>query len=268
MAITAETGTQFTQLERLTHIIETLRSENGCPWDRKQTPRSMIIYLIEEMYELADAIELADDSETCEELGDVLFHILFIANIFKEKDMFDIEDVAGVVADKMVRRHPHVFGDKTVKSVDDVKNRWHKIKKTEKNGNNKKSVMDSVPRGVPALIRAYRLTERAARVGFDWPDLAGVMDKVKEEFAELDAAIAAGDSTATADELGDVIFSMVNLARFLKVHPDTALCDAVAKFEDRFRYMEKTLAKSGQTVEDVGLETLDALWNESKRGLK
>lgn len=268
MGITEESCNRAEQTNRLMHIIDTLRGENGCPWDRKQTPRSMIIYLIEEMYELVDAIEQDNDGAICEELGDVFFHILFIASIFSEKGLFNMEDVAGTVADKMVRRHPHVFGDKVANSVDDVKNRWHRIKKKEKKGNGPSSVMDSVPRGIPALIRAYRLTERASRVGFDWPDLAGVMDKVREEFAELDGAIHAEDRTAVADELGDVLFSMVNLARFLKVHPDTALSDAVAKFETRFRSMEKSLAKTGRTVEDVDLETLDTLWEEAKRGCK
>ncbi|MDY6824698.1 MAG: nucleoside triphosphate pyrophosphohydrolase [Thermodesulfobacteriota bacterium] len=265
MELTDDTGMRFEQLNRLMKIIETLRGENGCPWDRKQTPRSMTIYLIEEIYELVDAIEAESEEEICEELGDVLFHILFIASIFRGKNAFDMEDVAGSVADKMVRRHPHVFGDKTADSVDDVKNRWHKIKKKEKNGRDSTSVMDSVPRGIPALIRAYRLTERASRVGFDWPDLAGVMDKTHEEVAELTDAIKTGDRAAVADELGDVLFTMVNLARFLKVHPDTALSDAVTKFETRFRTMEKNLAKTDRTLEGVDFETLDALWEEVKK---
>ncbi len=228
----------------------------------------MTVYLIEEVYELVDAIEKDESGEICEELGDVLFHILFIAAIFKARGAFDMEDVAGAVADKMVRRHPHVFGDKVANTVDEVKNRWHRIKKREKEGNGPQSVMDSVPRGIPALIRAYRLTERASRVGFDWPDLAGVLEKTGEEVTELKDAIKKGDNTAVADELGDVLFTLVNLSRFLKVHPDTALFDAVAKFETRFRYMEETLAKTGSTVEDVDFETIDTLWEEAKQGRK
>lgn len=253
------------QMERLVRIIDTLRGDRGCPWDREQTPRSMTVYLIEELHELVDAIMEEDPAKVCEELGDLLFHILFLESIFRGRGDFDLEDVARISADKMVRRHPHVFGDKEAKTVEDVKNRWHRIKQREKAAaGEKKSLMDSVPRGLPTLVRAYRITERASRVGFDWPDTAGVMAKIKEEFSELEAAMAENDKAHVAEEMGDLLFSFVNLARFLRVHPETALADTVKKFEKRFIYIEDHLAMQNRRMEDATLEEMDALWNKAK----
>ena len=254
-----------TQMERLARIVDTLRGDRGCPWDREQTPRSMTVYLVEEVHELVDAIMEADPAKICEELGDLLFHILFLESIFRGRGDFDLQDVARISAEKMIRRHPHVFGDKEAKTVEDVKNRWHRIKQREKAAaGEKKSLMDSVPRNLPTLVRAYRITERASRVGFDWPDTAGVMDKIKEEFAELEAAMAENDKAHVTEEVGDLLFSFVNLARFLRVHPETALADTVKKFEKRFVYIEEQLAGQNRCLEEATLEEMDALWEQAK----
>jgi tetrapyrrole methylase family protein / MazG family protein len=254
-------------VERLATIIGRLRGENGCPWDREQTPGSIMIYMVEEVYELIDAIEEGDPAKVCEELGDVLFQVLFIADIYQSREDFDLADAANISAEKMIRRHPHVFGDKEARTVEDVKRRWHKIKLQEKQGKEPVSTMDTVPRGLPALLRAYRLTTRAARVGFDWPDVAGVMDKMKEEVAELEAAVSSADADRTRAEFGDIFFTFVNLARFLKVHPETALTESVNKFVARFKYMEEALAKESRTVEGTDMKTLDILWEKAKETL-
>jgi len=251
-------------VDRLASVIERLRGDNGCPWDRKQTPRSMTVYLVEEVYELIDAIEEKDPGKVCEELGDVLFQLMFIASIYQSRGDFNLADVADISTEKMIRRHPHVFGDKQADTVEDVKKRWHKIKLQEKKDEEPVSTMDTVPRGMPAMLRAYRLTTRAARVGFDWKDVAGVMDKVKEETAELESAISAADDGKMKEELGDLFFTYVNLARFLKIHPEVALTEAVHKFVKRFKYMESVLAREHKTVEQADFDTLDALWEEAK----
>jgi len=168
------------EIERLMAIIARLRGKQGCPWDQVQTPRSMTVYLVEEVYELIDAIESGNSAKVCEELGDVMFQVMFIAHIYQSLEHFTLADAAAVSADKMIRRHPHVFGDKEAKTVEDVKRRWHQIKLQEKEGKEPVSTMDTVPRGMPALMQAYRLTARAARVGFDWKDVAGVLDKEKQ----------------------------------------------------------------------------------------
>lgn len=255
-------------VDRLISIINTLRGDGGCPWDRKQTPRSMTTYLVEEVYELIDAIEEDEPEKVCEELGDVLFQVLFIAAIYQSRRIFSLSDAAEISVEKMIRRHPHVFGDKDAETVEDVKRRWHQIKLKEKEGKAPVSTMDSVPRGLPGLLRAYRLTSRAARVGFDWPDAAGVMDKVKEETAELEAAMALDDADRIKSEFGDVFFTFVNLARFLKVHPEAALTDAINKFVKRFKYMESRLAEEDKTVEGSDFDTLDLLWNKAKEATR
>lgn len=252
-------------IEKLINLIETLRGENGCPWDKKQTPRSMSIYLIEEVYELVDVIESGSPDEVCEELGDVLFHILFIARLFKEAGHFDIEDVACVNTEKMIRRHPHVFGKDKVVSAEEVRKRWHKIKMKEKNHVRKASVLDSVPAKLPALMRAYRISERAARTGFDWNDISGVMQKAEEEWYELKSELTEKNQDAAALEFGDVLFTLVNVARFAHIHPETALVDSVKKFEKRFRYMENVISESGRNIESASADEMNALWEEAKK---
>ncbi len=252
------------QFSRLFRLIDTLRGEEGCPWDRKQTPRSMSSYLIEEVYELVEAISSGSADDVCEELGDVLFHIFFIACMFKERGDFDIQNVADKIVQKMVRRHPHVFGDKTADTVEEIKERWQRIKQAEKKSHPDASLLASVPSGLPALMRAYRISSRAAGAGFDWDNVAGVMKKVEEEWAEFNTAVEKGDQEEQSMEFGDILFTLVNVARFNGFHPETALSDSVKKFEDRFRHMEKQLSARGKKLEKVSRGELEQLWDEAK----
>ena len=252
-------------MKGLIGLIETLKGENGCPWDKIQTTRTMAIYLLEEVYELVDAIETENPDEICEELGDVLFHIFFIARFFEEKGVFDIGDVAGLNKEKMVRRHPHVFGSESAENAGEVRRRWHTIKKNEKNHIKHQSVLDSVPGGLPALMRAYRISERAARTGFDWDNINGVMEKVKEEWNEFQCALKENRKSNISAEFGDILFTLVNVARFAEIHPETALKDSIKKFETRFRNMEKTVAESGRALESVSRNELDMMWEEVKK---
>jgi nucleoside triphosphate diphosphatase len=256
-------------IESIIELIETLRGKNGCPWDRKQTPQTILAYLLEETYELMDAVESDDPAQICGELGDVLFHIFFLAILFKEKGYFGITDVVGQNAEKMIRRHPHVFGNDTAGSVDDVKKRWHQIKMEEKNSASASSILDSIPANLPALMRAYRISERAARTGFDWEDVAGVMEKVEEEWSELKTELhrpkeSEKDDRRLALEFGDMLFTLVNVARFTNIHPETALRDATIKFERRFKHMEKQIADSQRDIRSVSQEEKDALWEQAK----
>ena len=258
----------LSSIESLIRLVETLRGDNGCPWDRQQTPRSISVYLTEEIYELIDAIESDDSDRVCEELGDVLFHILFIARIYEENHLFDIGRVAGMIAAKMIRRHPHVFGSDRVDSTRQIRKRWHEIKKEEKKQDPDGSILDAVPVQLPALMRAYRVSERAAGVGFDWTDIEAVMEKVKEEWEELQQAGADNDRQQVAVEFGDLLFTLVNLARFLRVHPETALTASTRKFEERFRRMEKIVAEQGQDVSRTPQVELDAIWDAVKKNTK
>ena len=231
-------STTLTPIERLIRLVETLRGTDGCPWDREQTPRSISVYLIEEVYEPIDAIESDDPQRICEELGDVLFHIIFIARIFEELKQFDIANAADLIYDKMIRRHPHVFGGDKVADTEQIRERWHAIKKAEKLAVSDESVLNSIPVQLPALMRAYRVSERAARTGFDWPDIASVMEKVQEEWVEFKQALQNEDPGETANEFGDILFTLTNVARFARIHPETALSSSVAKFVRRFKRME------------------------------
>lgn len=262
----------YKNIEALTHLIAALRGEKGCPWDRKQTPQTMMIYLAEEVYELFQAVESGNPEQICEELGDVFFHILFIARLFQESGDFDIEDVARVITEKMIHRHPHVFGNDTVSSAEEVKERWQKLKMKEKNHVGQTSVLDSVPVKVPALLRAYNISERAAGAGFDWDDISGVMSKGEEEWAELKAELSESDGkenqNKTAMELGDLLFTLVNVARFAKIHPETALTGSTLKFEKRFKYMEKKAAESGRAFPAIPRDEKESLWEQAKKELK
>jgi len=251
-------------IHHLIHLVESLRGTEGCPWDRKQTPKSMSIYLIEEVYELIGSIESGSSDEICDELGDVLFHIIFIASIYKELGYFDLKSSVERITKKMIRRHPHVFGDKTIETVKDVKKQWQKIKKKENRQSHRRSILDSVPVGLPALIRAYRISERAASAGFDWNDIKEVMTKTEEEWGEFNSALSKGENEETSMEFGDILFTLVNVARFAGFHPETALGDSINKFEKRFKYMEKTLAKKGTLLEDVSRKELEMLWEKAK----
>jgi MazG family protein len=257
-------------LKKLMQLVATLRGESGCPWDRKQTPRSMAVYLTEEVFELAEAIESGDRRAVCEELGDVLFQILFIVFLFEESGDFDIETVAHQNTAKMIRRHPHVFGDTTVANTEEVKQNWHAIKQSEKKNSAQGSALDSIPGKLPALLRAYRISERAARTGFDWDDLKGVMHKVEEEWSEFRAEVDRKPSDdqgreRLALEFGDILFTLVNVARFAHLHPETALAASTHKFEKRFRKMERMAGARQQTLETVSRQQWDRLWEEVKR---
>lgn len=258
-----------TPLSKLINLIATLRGPDGCPWDRQQTPVKMVNYLLEETYELAEAIEENDPVHVREELGDVLFHIFFIAHLFSEKKAFGIEAVAETIIDKMVRRHPHVFGDKKVKDTDEIRKNWRAIKKKEQNDTPASSVLDSIPKKLPALMRAYRVSERAASTGFDWQDINGVLAKTDEEITEFKEALAQRDKNSdgpdeAAMEFGDILFTLVNVARFAKFHPETALTSAIAKFEGRFKQMEKNVAESNRSLDKISFSEMNRLWNDIK----
>jgi len=262
-------------ISALIRLIEQLRGENGCPWDKKQTPRTLAVYLIEEVYELVDAIESKSPEDVCEELGDVLFQILFMAHLYQKAGHFDLRDVARRNTEKMIRRHPHVFGQETAVTSEEVRQRWHTIKMTEKNHVENAGLLDSVPSGLPALIRAYRISERAARAGFDWDSISGVMEKVEEEWtefkSEVDKIPESGpqpDSKAQEKlslEFGDVLFTLVNVARFAKLHPETSLADSTRKFEKRFKHMEQAISQNGQQLDAVSYTELNNLWEKAKK---
>ena len=260
-----KSSASLSSIDVLIQLIETLRSENGCPWDRQQTPRSIAVYLTEELYELIDAIAADNSDRVCEELGDVLFHILFIARMYEEIGRFDIDRVAAMNAAKMTRRHPHVFGDDRAENTQQIRERWHEIKRKEKKHGPHDSVLDSVPIQLPALMRAYRLSERAAAVGFDWTDVRGVSEKVEEEWDELQQAAADHDHQQMTAEFGDLLFTLVNLARLARIHPETALTASIRKFEKRFRRMEKIASEQGEGVSKMSQADLDAIWDDIKR---
>ncbi|MEA1968526.1 MAG: nucleoside triphosphate pyrophosphohydrolase [Thermodesulfobacteriota bacterium] len=315
-------------LESLVDIVRTLRGENGCPWDRKQTPETMWKCLAEEVYELLEAIEDGDPGNVCEETGDVLFQLVFIAELYREKGDFNIAGSISKVREKMIRRHPHVYekvymkvrpndcNDRLSKFVvadendhapavpvymkvrpndcngrlsnfvvadendhapavpvilkneDELREQWERIKKEEKKEAGKSaaaSVLDSVPSGMPALLRSYKISERAVKAGFDWDDMSGVLKKVEEEWQEFGDALATGDKEAIATEFGDILFTLANVARFAGIHPETSLAKSTDKFEKRFRYMEREIGKKGAVLKDYSRQEIDILWEKAKK---
>jgi MazG family protein len=251
-------------MDELIRIIQRLRGPNGCPWDREQSSHSIVRFLLEEAYELADAIASGSGAHVCEELGDVLFHILFLTQMHTEKGQFDLEDVCRGISEKMKRRHPHVFGSAPVADSAEVVRNWQRIKSAEKGAGLRSSVLDAVPTSLPGLMRAYAVSERAARTRFDWKDLKGVLEKLQEELAEFTAAAGRKDAAQVALEFGDILFTLVNVARFSGVHPETALAAAVQKFERRFRRMEKIIADSGGNLESIPQSEKDRIWETIK----
>jgi len=229
-------------------------------WDKKQTHKSLRQYLIEETYEVIDAIDKNDMYNMEEELGDLLLQILFHSEIAKENNKFNIKDVINKISEKLVRRHPHVFGNTSVTSTNEVLENWESSKIDE----GKKSVLSGVPKHLPALLKAYRIQEKASRVGFDWESLEPVIDKIEEEFKELKKEIKENIKDKIEDELGDFLFSIANLSRFLKVNPEDALRNTISKFTNRFKYIEKELKKNNKKPEDCTLEEMDKIWEESK----
>ena len=253
-------------IDRLLQIMARLRApEGGCPWDVEQTFQTIAPYTLEEAYEVADAIERGDWHELKSELGDLLFQVVFHARMAEEQGLFAFDDVANAIADKLERRHPHVFGDEVARPDGAAqKARWEDIKAGERKAKAQHGVLDDVPVGLPALARAAKLTKRAARIGFDWPSTDEVFDKFVEEVAELRAEIAAGDLEKARGEVGDLLFVMANLARKLGVEPEDALRGANAKFVRRFAFIEAELAKDGRTPEQSDLAEMDGLWNAAK----
>ncbi|MEJ2220008.1 MAG: nucleoside triphosphate pyrophosphohydrolase [Desulfobacterales bacterium] len=229
-------------INALIALVKSLRGQPGCPWDKKQTSKTMLIYLIEELYELADAIESDCAEDVREELGDVLFHIVFIARLFQETGHFSIDDVARDITEKMIRRHPHVFGAARVDNTDEIRQNWYQIKQNEKKQSKKESALDSVPINLPALMRAYRIGERAARCRLEAEDRESLLDKLDSEFDQLKYNLTNAQSDRISNTFGRLLFSLVNLARLSKIHPETALSGAVKAFEMRFRKMEKEVS--------------------------
>jgi len=257
--------------EGLVAIMDRLRGPEGCPWDREQTWKSLRRFLIEECYEVADALDRADAEDLREELGDLLFQIVFLSRLAKEEGKFTAEDVVRGIAEKMVRRHPHVFGDDRAESSDEVLRRWEEIKRSEKSRDAEDaqeagaSILDGIPRALPALMKAQQMGARAARVGFEWKREAEILDKIQEELDELRGALASGEPGEVEEEIGDFLFSTVMLARRLRVDPEAALEAANTKFRRRFAALEQKLARRGVSLEDAGLDLMDRIWNETKR---
>lgn len=250
---------------RLVEIMTTLRGPGGCPWDREQTPDSLTPYLIEETYEVLEALEARDWPAFKEELGDLLLQIVFHAQLMTEAGLFTIDDVAQAIADKLVRRHPHVFGDVKVKDAGEVVQNWVKIKAAEKADKADRSILAGVPHAAPALIQAQRLGEKAARVGFDWSSAAEVFKKIEEETQELSVALSTQEIEQQEHELGDLLFALTNLARHLDLDAETALRKAGKRFNARFRYLETQLAQNGEDIHHTSPARLEELWQEAKR---
>jgi XTP/dITP diphosphohydrolase len=246
---------------RLLEVMDELRAK--CPWDKKQTFESLRANTIEETYELCDAIIKKDLNDIKKELGDVLLHIVFYSKIASETEDFDIADVCNSLCDKLIFRHPHVFGDGAAKTAGEVEQTWEQIKQKEKDGN--KSVLSGVPEALPALIKSYRIQDKARNVGFDWEDRSQVWDKVKEELSEFQAEIDNQDAEKMEEEFGDLLFSMVNAARLYKINPENALEKTNRKFIRRFNYIEEETIKAGKNLKDLTLAEMDELWNEAKR---
>lgn len=252
------------QVERLRAIMHRLRAPGGCPWDAEQTHESLVTNLLEEAYEAADAIGSGDTEHMKEELGDVLLQVVFHAELASETGGFDLDDIARGISDKLVRRHPHVFGSNEVNDSEAVLKQWDAIKREEK-GTQEKPFLHDTGKGLPALARAAKLQKKAAKVGFDWPVETGVIAKIREELQELQAAIDAQDMAGVDAELGDLLFSVVNLARFRKLDPEVLMARANRKFEDRFHVMERLLAERGLTLEAATPSQMEDGWSEAKK---
>src|SRR5205809_7815905 len=265
------TGEKF---ERLVEIMKTLRGPNGCPWDKQQDFNSLKPMLVEEVYEVLEAIENNDFEGLSEELGDLLLHVVFYAHLGKEAGRFDINTVIGQISDKLIRRHPHVFGTDSASTPEEVIKNWEVIKAQEKAEKLKnrtpeqRSLLEGIPSKLPALHEAHQISSRATRAGFDWPNVDGVFEKLQEEVRELKEVIAEGGGEARRerleDEIGDMLFCIVNIARFLKIDSESALKRTNRKFKTRFQYMENELARQGKSLEQASLDEMEALWQKAK----
>ena len=246
---------------RFLDVLDELREK--CPWDRKQTNSSLRPNTIEECFELSDALVADDTQNICKELGDVLLHVAFYAKIAQEKQQFDMKDVCDRLCDKLIYRHPHVFGDAVAETAGEVCKNWEQLKMTEKDGN--KTILSGVPVSMPSLIKAYRMQEKAANVGFDWEKREDVWAKVKEEIAEVEEEIKQGNAVNLEKEFGDLLFSLVNASRLYGINPDNALELTNNKFRRRFNYVEERTIGQGRNLRDMSLEEMDALWDEAKK---
>ena len=253
---------QLAAFNRLLDIMDDLREK--CPWDKKQTLESLRHLTIEETYELADAILENDLEEIKNELGDVLLHLVFYAKIGSEKNAFDIGDVANAISEKLISRHPHIYGDVVVKDESEVKENWEKLKLKE----GKKSVLEGVPKSLPAMVKANRIQDKVSGVGFDWEEPYQVWNKVQEELSELNEEIKKGSDNSIESEFGDVLFSLINFARFIGVNPENALEKTNKKFINRFQYLEKTVKKEGKKLSEMTLSEMDVYWEQSKKLFK
>ena len=256
----------MTKIEKLLEVMYKLRDpDNGCPWDIEQDFSSIAPYTIEEAYEVADAIERDDMADLRDELGDLLFQVVFHARMAEEAGLFDFDDVAAGITDKMIRRHPHVFGGPEQRAAGQTDASWERIKADERAQESDRSAMAGVAMALPALKRAQKLGKRASTVGFDWPDRHGVREKIVEELSELEAAVGTRDVAAINEEFGDLLFALVNMSRHLDIDPEQALSAANAKFEQRFRNMEKSITETGKSLTDLSLESLDQQWRAAKK---
>jgi len=262
-ANTASEDANIRKLGWVIRIMEALRAPDGCPWDQEQTHDSLLKNLLEEAYEFVDAVKSGDDAAMQDELGDLFMQVVFHAQVAAEREAFNIGDVAEGLADKLIRRHPHVFGDRAATTVDEALDIWTGMKRVEN-----ADVWDpaQVPRSMPALLRARKVQQKTAKVGFEWDEVDGAFDKLEEEIAEMRAAVKAGKIEQIEDEIGDVIFGVVNIARYLKVCPEVALTATTDKFVRRFSYVIDSLRAKGLSPEDATLEEMDVFWDEAKEG--
>lgn len=254
--------------DRLVDIMARLRGENGCPWDREQNHKTLKQYLIEEAYEVLDAIDSGDMSHLKEELGDLLLQVVFHSQLASERGDFTVDDSIRAICEKLIRRHPHVFAESNAKTADEVLNQWEAIKRDEKKDEPTRGVLHGVPRGMPALLRATRLQKKAKTVGFDWDTTDEAFAKVDEEYHEFREAISENDPKKMEEELGDLLFSLVNVARFIEVNPEEALAKTIQKFTNRFAFIEEKIKESGRKMETASLEEMEELWNRAKEEKK
>ena len=253
----------------LVELMDVLRGPEGCPWDREQTHESLKAHLIEEAYEVLDALDKQEPENLCDELGDLLFQVIFHSRLAKEKEEFDIDDVCRRSYRKMVRRHPHVFGEASFRDAQDLLRHWEDIKRAEKKVSGRsverKSLLDGIPENLPAVPAAYQISAKAARVGFDWPGIEGLQEKLVEEFDELMEALDQGNDRKVREEVGDLLFAALNVARYLQVEPETSLKRANEKFSRRFRRLEEHFVSRGQSLKEVPLEQMEAFWQDQKK---
>ncbi len=252
-------------IEKLTALMERLRGQDGCPWDREQTLESLAPFIIEEAYEVVAAIDSGSEGEIREELGDLLFQIIFVAEICRGKGQFDMGAVIDGSVEKMIRRHPHVFGDAKAHTADDVLKHWADIKSKEPKAKADEGRLSGVPEALPALLRAHKVSEKAAKAGFDWKDVRHVMEKVDEELEEFKTAVYSEDARDMEEEIGDILFTIVNAARFLEINPEDALRKTIGKFITRFHHIEKSLKEKGIDLSTATMDEMERLWQDSKK---